>query len=171
MDEPQDEPLNDPTDPDNLLEMAWGIIANANEGNWGSATDEWREAAERWRDQYHAHLDVVTSGIDLDGPFVLHPGDVPVFTIKDPMYPKHLEAIARLVEARLGVIPVVVAGGELAAVLRKPQMVVNQHIVGVDRERERGPDLGPAISVDGEEVGRFEGWPDGEGPLASPTEP
>lgn len=35
-----------------LLEAAWGIIANANEGNWGLATAEWREAAENWRDQY-----------------------------------------------------------------------------------------------------------------------
>ena len=36
-----------------LLEVAWGIIANANEGDWSKATDEWREAAERWRDEYH----------------------------------------------------------------------------------------------------------------------
>lgn len=36
-----------------LLEVAWGIIANANGGDWSKATDEWREAAERWRDEYH----------------------------------------------------------------------------------------------------------------------
>ena len=37
----------------NLLELAWGLIANANEGDWDKATKEWKEAAERWRDEYH----------------------------------------------------------------------------------------------------------------------
>lgn len=38
-----------------LLELAWGVIANA---GWdGSAkTPGWQEAAVRWRDQYHALL-------------------------------------------------------------------------------------------------------------------
>jgi hypothetical protein len=36
------------------LEMAWVIIANANGGDWDSASDEWREAAVKWRDEYHA---------------------------------------------------------------------------------------------------------------------
>ena len=35
-----------------LLEMAWGLIANAHGGDWDQATPEWREAAERWRDEY-----------------------------------------------------------------------------------------------------------------------
>ncbi len=39
-----------------LLETAWGIIANANGGDWEKASPEWREAAARWRDQYHAKL-------------------------------------------------------------------------------------------------------------------
>lgn len=34
------------------LEMAWGLIANAGEGNWGRERPEWKEAAERWRDEY-----------------------------------------------------------------------------------------------------------------------
>lgn len=41
-----------------MLEAAWGIIANA--GGWDddlSATPGWREAAERWRDRYHEWLD------------------------------------------------------------------------------------------------------------------
>lgn len=33
------------------VETAWGIIANANGGDWGGNT-EWRLAAERWRDEY-----------------------------------------------------------------------------------------------------------------------
>ena len=36
-----------------LFESAWGLIANAYEGDWLSAPDEWREAAERWRDKFH----------------------------------------------------------------------------------------------------------------------
>ena len=46
--------------PDDLLERAWTIIANANEGDWESATDEWREAAEAWRERYHEWLREVT---------------------------------------------------------------------------------------------------------------
>ncbi len=37
-------------------ELAWTIIANANEGDWAKAGKEWREAAERWRDEYHKYL-------------------------------------------------------------------------------------------------------------------
>jgi len=40
----------------NLLEAAWGIIANAHEGDWDRATCQWREAATRWRDEYHKTL-------------------------------------------------------------------------------------------------------------------
>ena len=36
-------------------ERAWGLIANAFEGNWDKAP-LWAEAAERWRDKYHKHL-------------------------------------------------------------------------------------------------------------------
>ena len=38
-----------------LLESAWGIIANAYGGDWdlASPTSGWKEAAERWRDRYH----------------------------------------------------------------------------------------------------------------------
>ncbi len=39
-----------------LLELAWGLIANAYGGNWNEAPDDWREAAERWRDRWHAEL-------------------------------------------------------------------------------------------------------------------
>ena len=41
---------------DDLLELAWGVIANAYGGNWGDANDEWHGAAIRWRDQYHDQL-------------------------------------------------------------------------------------------------------------------
>ena len=41
----------------NLIESAWGIIANAGGGNWDRETAEWRGAAERWRDEFHAWLD------------------------------------------------------------------------------------------------------------------
>ena len=34
------------------IEVAWGIIASANHGDWVGADKEWREAAERWRDNH-----------------------------------------------------------------------------------------------------------------------
>ena len=42
-----------------LLETAWGIIANACGGNWDDAHNhpDWKAAAKRWRDDYHAQLD------------------------------------------------------------------------------------------------------------------
>lgn len=40
-----------------MLEQAWGIIANAGGGNWDNETPEWRRAAERWRDEvFHPYL-------------------------------------------------------------------------------------------------------------------
>lgn len=41
---------------DELLELAWGLIANANEGNWDDVKQDWRIAAEKWRDKYHESL-------------------------------------------------------------------------------------------------------------------
>lgn len=35
-----------------LLEEAWGLIANANEGFWERATPMWRTAANQWRDKW-----------------------------------------------------------------------------------------------------------------------
>ncbi len=35
---------------DELLEYAWGIIANAYGGDWDLATVQWRDAAEKWRE-------------------------------------------------------------------------------------------------------------------------
>ncbi len=37
-----------------MLEEAWGIIANAGGGAWETQGDEWQWAAESWRDKYHA---------------------------------------------------------------------------------------------------------------------
>ena len=34
------------------IEMAWGLIANAGNGNWQTQTQEWQEAAAKWRDKY-----------------------------------------------------------------------------------------------------------------------
>ena len=38
------------------LETAWGVIANANGGDWGTLAQDWRKAAERWRDRWHEIL-------------------------------------------------------------------------------------------------------------------
>lgn len=40
-----------------LLEFAWGVIANVSGSNWDKQSPEWQDAAKRWRDQYHARLD------------------------------------------------------------------------------------------------------------------
>jgi hypothetical protein len=45
---------------DDLLETAWGIIANAWGGDWERAGEDWRKAAERWRDDYHKQLPPVS---------------------------------------------------------------------------------------------------------------
>lgn len=39
-----------------LLEAAWGVIANAGWDGFAK-TDGWQAAAERWRDDYHRWLD------------------------------------------------------------------------------------------------------------------
>lgn len=39
-----------------LLEFAWGIIANVSEGSWSKQPSYWQEAAERWREEYFAEL-------------------------------------------------------------------------------------------------------------------
>lgn len=39
-----------------LLESAWGIIANSYGGDWDRASPDWKRAAERWRDEYHKTL-------------------------------------------------------------------------------------------------------------------
>ena len=53
--------LTDPTpatpDEADLLETAWGIIANAGGGDWTTQTYEWASAAARWRSDYFAYLD------------------------------------------------------------------------------------------------------------------
>ena len=39
-----------------LVEYAWGIIANASGSNWTLETEDWQKAAAKWRDQYHEYL-------------------------------------------------------------------------------------------------------------------
>ena len=51
-----DDPLPCATDQDEMLMWAWAIIANAHEGDWSIATQEWRDAAAHWRDAWHASL-------------------------------------------------------------------------------------------------------------------
>ena len=44
---------------DDLLYMAWGLIANATGGDWNEAdrlSPGWKAAAERWRDAWHRTL-------------------------------------------------------------------------------------------------------------------
>jgi Family of unknown function (DUF6085) len=39
-----------------LLESAWGIIANASQGEWPAQAGDWQQAASAWRERYHAAL-------------------------------------------------------------------------------------------------------------------
>lgn len=39
-----------------LVELAWGIIANASGGNWDLESKDWQTAAAKWRDDYHHSL-------------------------------------------------------------------------------------------------------------------
>jgi hypothetical protein len=42
-----------------LGSLAWGLIANAYDGDWNRAEKTnpgWKEAAEEWRDRYHAMI-------------------------------------------------------------------------------------------------------------------
>lgn len=39
---------------ENLAYYGWTIIANAYDGDWNSAPEEWREAARKWRTHYHS---------------------------------------------------------------------------------------------------------------------
>lgn len=41
--------------PDDLIEAAWGIIANASDWNI-KGREEWIEAAKEWREAYHETL-------------------------------------------------------------------------------------------------------------------
>jgi hypothetical protein len=45
------------TDVDDLLQEAWGVIANAGRGNWGLEHEDWQGAAVQWREKYHKYLD------------------------------------------------------------------------------------------------------------------
>lgn len=35
-----------------LVDLAWGIIANVNNGDWSQQSKEWLESANKWRDEY-----------------------------------------------------------------------------------------------------------------------
>jgi hypothetical protein len=41
----------------NLVDSAWGIIANAYGGDWALASKGWKAAAERWRDKYRSSME------------------------------------------------------------------------------------------------------------------
>ena len=53
-----------------LIETAWGIIANSGGGNWENENPEWVRAAVKWRQRYHSML-----ASDLLGQPALRKGD------------------------------------------------------------------------------------------------
>lgn len=42
--------------PNELLETAWGIIANGGEGDWSRESADWQKAAAKFRSDYFAYL-------------------------------------------------------------------------------------------------------------------
>lgn len=36
-----------------IIEQAWGVIANAGYGDWTTQSQDWQEAAAAWRERYH----------------------------------------------------------------------------------------------------------------------
>lgn len=39
-----------------MLDSAWGIIANVDHGGWDTQRAEWKEAATKWREAYHTMI-------------------------------------------------------------------------------------------------------------------
>jgi hypothetical protein len=39
-----------------LLEAAWGLLANVSDGDWGKQPTLWQEAVVKWRERYHVLL-------------------------------------------------------------------------------------------------------------------
>lgn len=55
-------PAGEPVSAPLLVEMAWGLLANVSEGDWGRQTPEWHAAAVRWRDGWHRLLAARSAG-------------------------------------------------------------------------------------------------------------
>ena len=45
------------TNPADLLELAWGLLANVSGGDWHQQTPTWHGAVIAWRDDWHRYLD------------------------------------------------------------------------------------------------------------------
>jgi hypothetical protein len=50
---------------EDLIEYAWGIIANVSGSDWTQQSEVWQGAAAKWRDQYHDYLR--TLEIEIEG--------------------------------------------------------------------------------------------------------
>lgn len=77
-----------------LLEAAWGIIANAHGGNWDDTPEDWREAAERWRDQYHERLDAALHDTTASPPLdaaLLPTLELRRRMLQSPMFRQHID--------------------------------------------------------------------------------
>lgn len=47
-----------------IIELAWGVIANANGGNWDTATDEWKQLAWEVEKGYYTNIRKVPEVVD-----------------------------------------------------------------------------------------------------------
>jgi hypothetical protein len=49
----EDQELETTSEEAEMIELAWGLIANV---KWENQSVDWREAAVRWRERYHTWL-------------------------------------------------------------------------------------------------------------------
>lgn len=54
------------TNPADLLELAWGLLANVSGGDWHQQTPTWHGAVIAWRDDWHRYLDARRKGALVD---------------------------------------------------------------------------------------------------------
>jgi hypothetical protein len=57
-------------DVDDMLELAWGLIANVSGGDWEKQNTDWVGAAERWRDSYFSMLKKTCKNDEAENPQV-----------------------------------------------------------------------------------------------------
>lgn len=58
-----------------LLEFAWILIANVNNGDWSQQSEDWRESVYRFRDRYHAVIRNRLAQPQTSEPVILNKGE------------------------------------------------------------------------------------------------
>lgn len=122
-------------DPADLLERAWGLIANNMDVTGMPQEEKWRMAAGTWRDDYHALLPKLASGFEVTVQFEVTVRRV-VLTLSDEEWRSNRETVLWLVRA---------AAAEKGLVVPSPEPV---EVAYPDMDHEgTDPDVAPPLSV------------------------